>query len=295
MLTAVIQTLINGVASGAGYALFAASFALVYSTTRFFHFAHGAVYGAAAYAAFVVAAYTHLGFVAAFVAGALAAALLGGFMELRIYRPLRARGAGSVTLLLASLGLLIAVQNCLSIAFGDGARGMATSLVREGVDVLGGRVAPIQLATMLVGGLMYLATTAVVRWTRAGRVFRAVVSDEELARIVGIDTARTVLVAFLLGSALAGVAAVLSAYDTGIRPTMGFNALLAGIVAMVIGGLGDVTAAYLGGLTLGLVQQVSAWLLPSQWQDAIAFVILILFLVIRPQGLLGKATGESRA
>jgi branched-chain amino acid transport system permease protein len=282
------QLCLNGILAGSGYGLIAVSFAVIYRTTHFFHFAHGAVYAVGAYAGFVFLSLIDAPAPFAVLAGATAAAMTGGIIEMGIYRPLRNRHAGSIILLLASLGLLVAIQNLLSLAFGDGIRSMVDADVREGINLLGPKITPTQIVILLVSSGLFFLTATYLRHSRVGKVLRAVGSDGELSQILGIDSGRTILLAFLIGSFLAGAGAVVVAFDTGLRPAMGFNALLYGVVGMVVGGIGSISGAFLGGVALGLAQQMAVLVLPSKWQDAIVFVILILFLLFRPQGFLGK-------
>lgn len=282
------QLLMNGIVAGAAYGLIAMSFAIIYHTAHFFHFAHGAVYAAAAYAAFLLLS-TGLGTEVAIPAAIVAAAALGALMEYVVYNPLRRRRASAVALLLASLGLLVLLQNIISLSFGDSVRSLPGPAIQEGVSVLSTRVTLIQLATVAAGVSLWIAVVGGLRYSTLGKALRAVADDEELARVKGVDTTFMIFLAFVVGSALVGVAGILAAYDTGLRPTMGFGPLLAGIVGMIVGGVGNTAAAFPGGIFVGVMQQFAAWILPSRWQDAVLFVILIVFLVWRPQGLLGRA------
>jgi branched-chain amino acid transport system permease protein len=283
-----IQLLINGLVAGVSYGLMAVSFALIYNTTHFFHFAHGAIYTFAAYTAFFLITVAHFSAPVAVLGAAIGAAVLGGLMEICVYRPLRVRLGGPIIFLLASLGLLVTLQNCISLIFGDGIKLLSGASVREGFIILNARITPIQLVMLFINLGLYVLVVLGLRYTRAGKRLRAVANNQELACIVGMDSAQTILAAFLIGSSLAGVAAVLVAYDTGLWPVMGFNALLFGVVGMVIGGVGNISGAFLGGLAVGFAQQISAWVLPSKWQDAVVFLILTAFLFLRPQGFLGK-------
>jgi branched-chain amino acid transport system permease protein len=124
-------------------------------------------------------------------------------------------------------------------------------------------------------------------------MIRAVASDADLATACGLDCDRIIMVTFLIGSALAGVAAILLAYDSDMTPVMGFRALLMGMVAMIIGGVGSIPGVALGAILLGLVQHLTAWWISSRWQDALIFLILILFLLLRPQGFLGRPLSKT--
>jgi branched-chain amino acid transport system permease protein len=130
--------------------------------------------------------------------------------------------------------------------------------------------------------------TYALKLTLYGKAIRAVANDPKLALVSGIDSEKMILYTFLLGSALAGIAALLIAWDSALTPLMGLNALFMGIVAMILGGVGSLPGSLLGGLLLGLLQSLTVWLIGSQWQLPITFTILLLFLLFRPVGLLGQ-------
>jgi len=285
-----LQLLLNGIIAGAAYALVAVSFGIIYSTARFFHFAHGAVYVAAPYCAYVFIVWAGMSPLFALPVAMVIAASLGAALEFVVYRPLRRRGASPLILLLASLGLLIFLQNLISLAFGDQARTLRQGDVVEGIRLLGARVTPVQTVIVLCSVLSCALVWVFLHHTQMGRIVRAVGNDSELARMVGMDSDRALLVTFFVGSGLAGMAGILVSYDTDMRPTMGLQALLIAVVAVIIGGTGSVEGSFLGALLIGLVQNLVVWKISTQWQDAITFLLLLLFLLLRPQGLLGRAS-----
>lgn len=280
------QLVVNGLVAGAAYALMAVSFGLIYGSTRFFHFAHGAVYTVAAYGAYFAVVVLRLPMaVSATLAIALAASV-GVLSEILVYRPLRRRGTGPASLLLASLGLFIVLQNSISWLFGDDTKVLRAN-TSESLAVIGARITPIQIVIVATSLVACLAVWIAVRFTATGRAARAVADDAELCKVVGINVEQIVVVAFAAGSALAGIAAILVSLDTDLRPTMGFNALLMGVVAAIVGGIGSIPGALMGGLLLGMAQHLGVWKLSTEWQDAIAFCVLLIFLVFRPQGFFG--------
>jgi branched-chain amino acid transport system permease protein len=266
----------------------ALSFVLIYLPARFFHFAHGAVFAWAAYFAYLCHTWLGQPLWLAVPLGVLACGGLGAGLERAVYFPLRRRGAGNVELLVASLGLYALLQNTISMVFGDETKRLGGTSVMEGVNVFGGRVTPTQLCIVFTCIASFLVVWAVLRFTRLGRALRAVASDPELAMAQGVRPNRVILVAFASGSVLAGLASVLVALDVGMNPTMGLNALMMGVVAAVVGGIGSVPGVFLGGLFLGLSQHLGVWRIGTEWQDSIVFLILILFLVFRPQGFFGE-------
>ncbi len=282
------QLLINGIVVGAGYGLVALSFGLICSTAGFFHLAHSAVYTAAAYTAFVLVAELSIPAPLAISATILGAIAFGAAIEFFIYRPLHRMGSGPTVLLLSSLGVLVVVQNVVSMACGDSTQTLRSQAVTEGHTVLGARITTVQVETLAAGVLLTVLLSVWLRWSGSGKLLRAVACDEDLSTLVGVRTNRVILLAFAIGSGICALAATLSAYDTDLTPMMGFRALLAGIVAAIVGGLSSPLGAFLGGLFVGLVQNYAAWWLPGQWQDTTVFAILILFLLVRPQGFFGK-------
>lgn len=282
------QLVVNGLIAGSVYALVALGFALIYGTTRFFHFAHGAVYTAGAYLTYALAALYHLPLGVAISAAVLLSCLLGLLTEVVVYRPLRRKYAATLVLLIASLGLYVVIQNVISVIFGDDIRSIRSGIVQEGFNVLGARITPVQAVTLGVAVVLFVAVGLVMSRTRVGKALRAVANDPELALISGVNSERVILSAFAIGSGLAAVAAILVSFDVDMVPTMGMNALLMGVVATIIGGIGSIPGAAVGGLLLGLAQHLGVWKIGSQWQDSIAFAILLVFLLVRPYGVFGR-------
>ena len=282
------QVLINGLIAGTAYALIALGFSLIYSTTKFFHFAHGAVYSASAYAAFGLIAFCSLPFSLSISAAILFGAVLGMVIERLVYRPLRTAGSPPLVIIIASFGVYIVLQNVISMIFGDGVKTLRRGSPHEGLLLWGSRLTVPQLVSILTTVSLFAGTYVIVRYSRIGKILRAVANDPDLARVNGIETDRVIMCAFAAGSVLAAVAAILVSFDTDISPTMGMSALLMGVVATIVGGIGSIRGALLGGLFVGIIQHLGAWKLPAQWQDTIVFSILILFLLARPQGILGK-------
>jgi branched-chain amino acid transport system permease protein len=286
----IAQLIINGIIAGAAYSLIAVGFVIVYRTTHLFHFAHGGMYAFGAYMTFLFKVQFSFPLLLAASVSVILTALLGGMIEIAVYRPLRRKRAARTVLLIASLGLLILIQDSLSLCFGDEMRAIGNGKVTEGIPVLGGRITPIQLTMVCVSAALYLIIAIAVRFTTTGKKMRAVSNDRILSEIVGIESDNVLLLALVVGSALSAAAATLVALDTNITPTMGFSALLMAVVAAVVGGMDSIEGCALGGLLIGMAQNIGVWKLSTQWQDAIVFTILIVFLLIRPQGFLGTVS-----
>lgn len=284
----VSQLLVNALIAGSVYALVGVGFSLIFQVVRFFHFTHGLTYSLGAYATFTLNVWLGLPIVPAVAIAVTVASLTGLVFDMAIFAPLRARGSSALVSLLASLGLYVVGQNLLSMTFGDGARSIREYVVTPGMEVLGARITVPQLVIVCSAAAVVIVTAVWLSSTRFGGQIRAVAEDRELAAIVGIPTARVMAMAVAVGAALGGLAGILSALDRDMVPTMGMNALLMGVVAMIVGGQAKIAGVALGGLLVGLAQNLGVLWIPSAWQDAIVFVILLIFLLLRPEGFLGK-------
>jgi branched-chain amino acid transport system permease protein len=215
-------------------------------------------------------------------------AVLGSLIEMYIYRPLRKTKASAMALLLSSLGIYIVLQNMISMMFGDDTKSIRTGDVVEGLNVFGARITPIQILIICSGMVLVVMVAVFLKKSKTGKAMRAVANDPELADISGVESSGIILRTFLMGSALAGVAGILVSLDVDMTPTMGMNALMMGVVAMIVGGAGSIPGVALGALLLALAQNFGVWKISSQWQDTIAFVILLVFLLFRPEGFFGR-------
>jgi branched-chain amino acid transport system permease protein len=216
------------------------------------------------------------------------AAVVGVGIDRLVYRPLRTRKAPALILLIASFGVFIFLQNLLQLAFGAQILTMRTGPVKEGHHALGAVITDVQIVIVLMSLVVLMSLWVMESRTKLGKTMRAVADDGLAASVVGVNPERVILWTFAIGSALAGLAGILISYETNIEPTMGFNALLKGIIASIIGGIGSIPGAALGGLFLGLAENLGIWKLPAMWKDTIAFGLLIVFLLVRPQGILGR-------
>jgi branched-chain amino acid transport system permease protein len=290
------QIVANGLIAGVIYALIALGFSIIYKTVRFFHLAHGAPYIGGAYAVYACLTLlpARLGIGTWFIAlpvGIAVAAGLGVGIDRGIYYPLRSRKASNLIFLLASFGILIFVQNLVTLAYGNRIIILNPGIVKEGWRFLRVLITPIQVLIVAASILTFGLCWWIVAKTRLGRAIRAVADDRVGASVCGINPERTTMWAVLIGSALAGVAGILISLETNLEPTMGFNAILKGIIASIIGGIGSIPGALVGGIFLGLVENIGIAFIPAGWKDAIAFAVLILFLLLRPQGIFGRRKG----
>ena len=221
--------------------------------------------------------------------GVLLAAFVGWALERFLYQPLRGRRASSMVLLVASLGAFTAIQAIIAIFFTSQFQTLSALIPNAGVVHIGSAVmTDVQVVILALSILVLIALWLTLSYTKFGRAVRAISDDEEVAKIVGINTEKIIGWVFVLGSGIAGAAGILVGFDTGLEPTMGLALLLKGVIAAIIGGVGSIYGAFVGAFLLGFAENFGIWHISGEWKDAIAFVILILFLLFRPQGIMGK-------
>src|SRR5829696_8161838 len=293
------QQLVNGLTLGAVYALIALGYSMVYGVLQLLNFAHGDVYMIGAFVGYGVLtalapksgllAPAWLIILLMLLAAMLVCGLLGVLIEWFAYRPLRA--APRIAPLISALGVSFFLQSAVQLILSANFRTMKTELVlppRLGLDIGPARVSAVRLLVIIGALVLMAALTVLVRRTRLGRAMRAVAIDREAAGMMGVDVDRVIVTTFFIGSALAGAAGVLVGLAfTSVWHYMGFTAGLKGFTAAVLGVIGNIPGAMLGGLLLGLTESLAVGFISPTYKDLIAFVVLIVVLLIRPTGLLG--------
>lgn len=288
------QLILNGIIAGSIYALIAIGFTIIYRTVKFFHFAHGVVYTTGAYLAYTLFILLGINPLVSFFLSITLTALLGIAIDRFVYYPLRKRNAPNLVYLIASFGVFIFIQNLLQLIFGAQILTLRTGPIKEGHQILGAVITDIQILIIAVSFVLFAIGWLFIQKTKLGKAIRAVADDPIGARVVGINSERIILFVFAIGSALAGAAGILISLETNIEPTMGMNAILKGIVASIVGGIGNIPGALLGGLFIGLAENLGIWKIQAGWKDTIAFAILIIFLLFRPSGIMGIKTKKEK-
>ena len=269
------QLFINAIIASSGYCLVAIGFVLLLRTAGFFNFAHGSVFASGAYFTFIAQRYFGLAALTSAVAGVLLASLLGCLIEVIVFRPLRSSKHSALVSMMASIGVYTALQNVLSVAFGDETRRLESVIMSQRFDLGLAGMTTAQAGIVFASMLISLVTMAALRATRLGLKVRAVADSGELALTVGVNRNRIVLVTASFASAIGGLAGVLMAFDVHMTPTMGMRPLMMAIVAAVIGGSASIPGLMLASLLLALAQQIATWFLPAQWQGCVAFLVLL--------------------
>ena len=288
MFEVISQLTVNSLISGSIYALVAVGFSVIYGATKFFNLAHGAIAAIGGYATFVFVGQFGISTVPAVVLGVLFAGFVGWLSEKIIYLPLRKRKASNMALLVASLGVFTMMQAALAILFSTQPHAITPHSNQKIFEVVGATLTSVQASIILMAVLSTTSLILLLKYTAFGRTVRAVSDDAEVATIVGIDANKVIGRVFFLGSAFAGLAGILVGLNTAIKPGMGFLLLLKGVVGAIIGGIHSIYGAVLGSFLLGFAENFGVWFVSGEWKDAIAFILLLLFLLFRPGGIINK-------
>lgn len=271
------------------------SFSIIFWSARFFHFAHAVIITVSAYVSLLFVQWAGLPIVIASMLAIIACAVLGWLFDRAIYRPMRHRGSSALILLLASLGLYIVLQNVISMIFGDDTKIIKGTTVNPAMTILGMKLTGIQLATIGTAIMVFFVIMFIIDKTRIGLSLRAVSDNPELAKVSGINFDKTLAIAFTFGSSIAGATGIFQSLDVGMTPTMGLPMLLLGVVAVILGGDGKTLGIAIASLFLASLQQIAGWRLGTHWEETAAFLLLLAFLLCRPQGILGKPLRKATA
>lgn len=282
------QLLVNGLIAGAIYALVASGFALIYSTCKFVHFSHGSVVAVSAYFLYFLFSLLGLNFWLSVLGAVVFASLFGLLINFVVYKRFRKRKASPVILLIASFALLILFESLILLLFGADVKTLGYIKIAKGIDFAGAIITPLQIVIVIVALVLFFLLFFFMKKSKIGKAMRAVADNKDVAEIVGISAEKIYSYIFILGSLIAGVAGILVGLEQNLEPTMGTGLMIKGFTGAVIGGISSVPGAILGSFLLGFAENFGIWFLPSGYKDAIAFVILFIFLLTRPQGILGR-------
>jgi branched-chain amino acid transport system permease protein len=282
------QIIINIILTASLLSLVAVSATLVYYTTKFFSLTQAATISLGAYFSYLFLKILHLPFTLSIAIAVSCTTVIDLLIESLLFRHMRNKSLQPFSMLIASIGLYVVLQNCISLYFGDDTKIINTAEVTVGNQIFDAYITTIQIVTIIVATALFVGVNVFLHFTATGKSIRAVASNPELCNIYGISSNKVILISFGIGSALAAIAGILSAMDTNMTPTFGFNLLLYGVVAMIIGGVGSTRGTIAGVLLVATAQHLAAYYMDTEWMDAITYIILIFFLIWKPLGFSGK-------
>ncbi|WNS76359.1 branched-chain amino acid ABC transporter permease [Bacillus sp. DTU_2020_1000418_1_SI_GHA_SEK_038] len=287
----IVEQLINGIALGFVYVLIALGLTMVYGVLKVLHFAHGVIYMVGAFSAMVGILYLNLSFIPSLIFALVISGLVGVGIEKYAYRPLK--DVHPITVLISGVGIAILLQNLFQIIFTSDSHAFPkTNIGVHSIDILGiASLTNIKLYMIIIGLIVLAVLYLFLNFTKIGIAIKAVSQDRKAAALMGINVNRIVMVTFLLGSMLAALAGIITAlnYNT-LSPAMGDIPGLKAFCVVVLGGLGSIPGTVLGGLILGIAEALSTGYLEGMPIDtnAIAFILLVVILLIKPSGIFGK-------
>ncbi len=290
LISQIISQLVNGLQSGSIYALVALGYSMVYGIILLLNFAHGDIIMIGAYVVFYAMTSFSLPPLVAVLLAVIACTLLGALIEKVAYTPLRS--APRLSLLITAIGVSFLLENGAQLVFGAGAKNVP-SFIDGGVQIGDVYLSYVSVVTILVSVASMVVLTFLVQKTKLGKAMRAVSEDMGAAQLMGISLNRTISFTFAVGSALAGIGSVLYICAYGqASPTMGSMLGLKAFVAAVLGGIGSIPGAMIGGFVIGLLEALVTAVGLSTWKDGVVFAVLIVVLLVKPTGILGRQITE---
>ena len=287
-----LQQIINGLSLGSIYALVALGYTMVYGIIKLINFAHGDIYMLGAYIGFICIRFLHMSFIPALIVAMVLCAVIGVVIEKIAYRPLR--NATRIAALITAIGVSFFLQYSTMQVMGSAIQTYPENTIIDGaITFMGLRVTYQQIYIFVITIVLMCVLQYVVRKTKVGRAMRAVSADSDAARLMGINVDNTISITFAIGSALAGAAGILvGVYYNSITPLMGSVPGLKAFIAAVFGGIGIIPGAMLGGFSIGVIETLVSGYGSSLYKDAVVYAILIVILLVKPAGLLGKNRKE---
>ncbi len=294
------QVLINGLISGSIYALAASGFSLVYFVVKFLHFAQGATITLSAYLFFLFLNIIGLNYVLAAIITVGMSIMITLLMNFLVYKPLRKRKATNVILMISSLAILTLSSSLILAIFGSSTKTIALNkqdiiknIIKNVTFDLGiFTITVLQIIIMIFALMLFLLLWLIIKKTRLGKSLQAVADNKEVSQIVGINPEKIYSYTFIIAAILGGISGILIGLEQNLYPRMGIPIIVKGFISSVVGGISSVHGAIIGGLFIGLVENLGILFLPSVYKDVISFTILLIFLLLRPYGILGVSKRE---
>ncbi len=271
------------------YCLIAYSFKIIYEASNFFHIAHCAFIVLSSYITWFLFVQLNCPLFVSILLSVIIGVGLVFLIYKSIYKPLLEKSVKSWKILIVSIGVYVVILNLISLIWGDSILSFRTWGIKEGNKLFGIHISDVHIITIISSVSLLILSWLFMEKTNVGLKIKAVSSNPELSSILGISKNNAIVWSFIIGTGLAACAGILIAADTDITPTIGFNWLLYGIVAMIIGGIGKIRYLLFGSLLLATIQFLAAYFLDSKWMNATAYIILIVFLYFKPYGFSGHS------
>lgn len=285
-----LQLLVNGLIAGGIYALVALGYTMVYGILKFINFAHGEIMMFGAYLGYIFHILLGLNILLSFFIAVIISAMLGYLIEKVAYKPLRK--SNRLILLITAIGVSLFLQSVILLFFGAGVKTLRAGKSSEVYSIFGANITNIQIMILVVSIVLMFLLHLFVKYTKTGKAMRAVADNFEVASVIGINVDKIISIVFMVGSGLAAAGGILVALEQNMTPSMGVTIGISAFAAAVLGGIGNIYGAVLGGFIIGLAENFGIWYLPSGYKYAIAFVILLVMLLIKPTGIFGAKTEE---
>ena len=282
------QLLINIIVAFGCILLIGYSFRCIYSTLKFFHLAHAVTLALGGYLVYEFSISCGMPLAVAIILSVLGGVLTMLSVYFLLYKHGERKHLASWKMMVISLGIYVVLQNVISMVWGDTRLSLRTWDVSVGYEIMNGYITKTQIITILVSVALVASGQLFISKTTIGKKMNAVAANPEMSAVLGISNNSMMAFSIALGTALMACAGILIAADVDMTPTMGFDWLLYGVVAMIIGGMGRMRYMVLGALLLATAQHLSAYFLDSKWMNATAYIILIIFLCFRPYGFSGR-------
>lgn len=285
-----MQLVINGIVVGSIIALAAIGLTMIYGILNFANFAHADFMALGAYIAFLMNVTYGVNIIISFFIAIVITGIIGILLDLMVWKPMRKKNADLVTLIIISIGLAMIIRNVLIFIWGGSSRHYDLP-VHKGIEVCSVVITHNQLIAFATTVLFMLIVHYILKHTRTGKAMRALSDDIDLARISGIDVDRIILWMWFIGIGLACAAGILYGLETAIRPNMGWFLLLSMFAAVILGGIGNPYGAMVGGMIIGLSQEISTLFLPPEYKMGVSLAIIILVLLYKPEGIFKGTKG----
>ena len=290
-MTQFLQQLINGLSIGSIYALMAVGYSLVYSIMNFSNFAHGGVIMFGAYLGFFFITIYKMPFILALASAAFVTALLAIVIERVAYKPLRERKAPFLYFIISAMGVSIFLENIIVVTIGPAFRTYPEIISRIPIKLGALTVGKLDILMFVISSICLVFLIYIIDYTKIGKAIKATAYNAKASSLMGVNTGTIIIIVFALGGLFAGVAGVLFGMKYTVYPQIGLITLKS-FIAAVFGGLGSIPGAIIGSMLLGVIETFTAGYISSQFRDLIAYALLIFILIVRPMGLMGKASED---